>query len=199
MTVENEESTNVDQTPANAEGVESQNSEVGLESLVNERLLTESKKYKARARDAEKRLKEIEQQKLESQGKYKEMYESVNTQYSELKNNLYHERKNNAVQTIAGQYGCVDYDALMKLGNHELLVYDEEVNRVDGVESFIDEARRKYPYLFQKKTPPAINSSVPAASAQDFEPRTMNAADIAKMSSTERVALMMNMEKKRKG
>jgi len=202
MTIEQGSSTNVEPTPENSEGNENQtheleNDQADLEKLVNERLLQESKKYKSRAREAEKRLKEIETAKLQEQGQYKEMYEDVNNRYTELKNNLVHERKNNAVSSMASKYGCVDHSALLKLGNQDLLVYDDDNNNVDGVEAFVEDARRKYPYLFQNKVKPNLNQNVPAAGNQDFQPKKITAADIAKMPTQERMKYMLELEKQK--
>lgn len=159
-----------------------------------ERLLRESKKFKERALRSEKELADLKKRDLETQGNFKVMYEDLSKQYTSLKNNLVKERISSAIKIQAEKFGCTKPDTLLKLGNVELLQYDEESNEVFGSESFVEDVKSKYPEFFQTKSIPTINPTVPGGMVRQKE---MSSADIAKLPQQERIKILMGMMQKR--
>lgn len=154
----------------------------------NERLLEESKGYKSKYQETRKTLEEIEKAKLEEQGKYKEMYSKTQEKYDSLLSNLVQERVKSAVSSVASKDGCIDVEALLKLGNTDLLEYDQESNTVHGADLFVEEAKKARPFLFNQKTNPVINAGSPSGSVQ----KSMTAKDAAKLSKSDWTKVLLN-------
>lgn len=140
--------------------VEEQTPETKAES-VNERLLRESKEYKAKMQQALRELETLKKAKAEEQGDFKKLYEQAASELTETKKAIKRNTIKSKVQEVALRSGCVDVDGLLKLGNPELLQYDEDNAEVFGVELFIDEAKRSKPYLFSQQKPASVNPVTP--------------------------------------
>lgn len=61
----------------------------------NERILQESKEYKGKWQQMRKEQEQREQATLEEQGRYKEMYQTLEGKHTELLKNVVHERVGN--------------------------------------------------------------------------------------------------------
>ena len=128
---------------------------------VNARLLDESKKYKKAYQDTRSKLEELEKSKLQEQQKYKELYEQTEQKYQGLYKSLVKEKIRSSVADKASKAGCLDVDALLKLGNAELLQLDEDTLDVHGADTFVEEAKKAKPYLFQAAKASNINATTP--------------------------------------
>ena len=129
----------------------------------NTRLLEESRRNKLRYQEAQKKLEALENAKMAEQGKYRELFEAEKSKNEKLLQGLIKERVRSAVQKKAEQAGCLNVDALLKLGNTELLQYDDESMQVVGEEHFVERAQQDHPYLFQPKTQSVVNTTSPGA------------------------------------
>jgi hypothetical protein len=183
-----------DQAPANAgesQVLENQAGEQATkvdEPSVSERLLFESQKNKKSARDAEKKyletkkqLEEFKNQQLQEQGKYKELYDSLREKHEGLQRTTLEREIDTGVKLFAKDSGCVDVDALLKLGNRQLLQYDEETGQVHGSEVFVEEARKNYPYLFNTQSKPVINPSTPGGVRVASQNKTYDKMSLAEL------------------
>lgn len=133
-------------------------------SEVNARLLSESKKNKALAQELKSKLAKYEVQEksqLEEQARFKELYEKEKGQRELLLKTVIKEKIKSSVADKALKAGCVSVDDLIKLGNSELLQYDEETLDVHGVDTFVEEAMKSKPYLFKSTKTPTINAATP--------------------------------------
>lgn len=175
-----------------AHEVDSQAQEAGTHSEVNDRLLKESKAFKSRALSAERELERIQKASLEEQGKFKEMYEATQQKYESLMKNLVKEKIKSSVSDHASKVGCVNVEALLKLGNPSLLEFDEEQGTVHGSDLFVEEARKQHPYLFNSAKTAAINSASPGGPLKE---KKLTAAEIAKLPADQKAKLWASMWK----
>lgn len=109
---------------------------------------------------AQKRIRELEQEKLRSTGDYKKLYEQEKTRAEELDTKL----KRNTQAFIDVQKRAVIKDALVKAGmrndalklvdqaNMESVVVDTDDGsfKVLGVDSFVSKYKSEYPFMFSK-------------------------------------------------
>lgn len=142
---------------ANQSGTEAQAPVEGTAA----RILEESKKYKARMLAAEKELESLRKSKLSEQGEYRKLYEAEVQKSKTLFENLAKKEIHNQVASVAAKAGCHDIDALLKLGKAELLELDTESMSVSGSDAFVEEAKKRYPWLFSTQKPAAINPASP--------------------------------------
>lgn len=175
------------ETQANAETSGQTTETENQASEVNARLLAESKKYKSAYQEAKQKLEEVEKSKLQEQSKYKELYEQTEEKYKTLYKSLVKEKVRTSVADVAAKAGCHDVEALLKLGNSELLQVDDESLKVDGVEAFVEDARKNKPYLFQSVKQASINSVTPGGGVT----KTKSLKD---MSSTELMAQLRSLK-----
>jgi hypothetical protein len=132
-------------------------------SEVNERLLKESKEWKAKAQQYEQQLKA----EAEKKGDYKALYEAEAQRVAELAKRRKADVIKNSIESMAAKAGCVDSDALLVLGNKELLQYDDENEKVYGVDAFIEEAKKARSYLFKSAANAAVvNAAAPGGSVE---------------------------------
>lgn len=134
------------------------------------RLLEESKRYKKRALEAEKKMEAFEKAKLEEQGKYRELYEQYKTQFEELKSQTMRDKVSFEVKQHAAKVGCVDVNALLKLGRSDLMQFDEQTGEIHGVDLFIEDAKKTSPYLFKTQPTPTINPATPSGALDKPKP-----------------------------
>jgi hypothetical protein len=151
---------------ANAAEAEKAATEGQPGSEMNERLLAESKKYKKQYQETKSKLEELEKSKLKEQAQYKELYEKAEDKYQTLYKALVKEKVKTAVTDRASKAGCVDVEALLKLGNTQLLQIDEETLEVQGTDVFVEDAKKLKPYLFGSPKAPTINSATPGGVAK---------------------------------
>lgn len=183
------EQTKVVEAPANAEtdvevetdGAESQPA-AQLKST-NERLLNESKKNREAYLKAKKELDELKQKQLSEQGKFKELYEKANAELAQIKKQSMLKDISFSVKLAAEKSGFVKPDNALKLGNSELLQYDEATGQVFGVETFVDELKKEYPQLFSQAQKSVINPMAPMGVTTE---KKLTAADVTKLKGAEK-------------
>lgn len=190
------ETTNVEATAPNAAETHTESqAEVTAESAaqINERLLKEAKAYKVRAQSAEREIEKQKATALQEQGKYKEMYDTLNGKYSDLRKGLAREKVKSSVSDIAAKAGCLNVDALLKLGNPELLSFDEDTLSVDGAQEFVAAAQREHSYLFNSQGQARVNGTTPGGPIP--QPKKLDARAIAKLSPKDKAAAWANAMK----
>lgn len=158
-----------------------------------QRLEEESKKYKKNWQTLKGEAEAKQKVFLEEQGKYKELYEVERKKSEDLFKNFVRNKVESSVGGVASKFGCVDVDALLKLGNVELLQYDENNHQVVGVETFVEESKKKYPYLFQGQQKAQINSNMPNSGYE--KPFSINKDNFSKLSKDDRTKVLANLLK----
>lgn len=146
---------------------------------VNQRLLNESKKYKEQFKTVKQELDSYKKKQLEEQGRWQEIAKQKEEELKQFQEAFINEKINSSLSKAAEKSGCLDVDALMKLGDHSLLKFDDESMRIDGVENFIDNAKQKYSFLFRNAQMPQVNSVRPGGPVQ--EPKAYSAQDVARI------------------
>lgn len=152
---------------------------------VNERLLRESKEYKAKYQELKSKLDEEAKNKLVAEGNLKEALEMERKEKEDLKRQFVRTKLEMAVSTAAAKAGCVKPEVALKLGNLGLLDLDESNWSVNGVDSFIEDLKKENPYLFQTSKPPVVNAATPGGAA----PKSLTAAEIAKLPADKKAEI----------
>jgi ribosomal protein L19E len=162
------------------------------------RLLEESKNWKKRATQAEKELEDLKKKEAESQGQFKKLYEEEKKRNEEISKSYIRTQVKMSVDDLAKKAGCVNVEALMKLGNPELLEYNQENGNVYGADLFIEDAKKHHPYLFSAGVkPPTINPATPGGVVPG---KKLTVAEILKLPPSEQkkywAAALQNSAKK---
>lgn len=153
---------NATEVAANAEPTKTEVQQGDSSSELNtERILAESKEWKKKYQAVKSEKEAAEKSKLQEQAKYKELYEKADVKYQTLYKTLVKEKVKAAVTDVASKAGCVSVDDLLKLGDVQLLQVDDESLEVQGVSTFVDEAKKNKPYLFTANKSQTINSATP--------------------------------------
>lgn len=152
----------------------------------HDRVLKESNKWKHRALAAEQKVESSERETLESQAKWKELYEQTRTKYEEAQQREVSLKLGNAVTKKASEVGCLNVDDLMSLGDTSLLNYDPETGEVHGVDMFVEQAKATKPYLFSSKVPSSVNSTLPSGGLK-VEPGKEDYSKLSKDAILERL------------
>jgi len=142
-----------------------------------DRILSESKNYKKRAQAAERRLKEFEESQLKENEKWKEAYEKKANEYESLEKRIVQNAVQSEVRQAAIKAGCIDPDAVVRLGDLSSLEYDPETNSVVGVDDLIQSLQAGKSYLFAKPTAP-VTSGIPKA-PKDAPPEKPTMSSVA--------------------
>jgi hypothetical protein len=155
-----ENSVSDDVAAANAEANNSQ-----AES-VNDRLLKESKTWKAKATEAQKELERLKEAERKKQGKWQEIAQETQTKLEDLQKKIIKQKVATSLAQAAPKYGWAgkNLDTLLRLGDHSLLQYDEAGESVEGVESYMEALKKAEPTLF-RNIDARINDKAPNASA----------------------------------
>jgi len=165
--MEQVETPNGEQTPANAELVNAADTkELDPAQLkaTNERLLAESKKNREAYLKSKQELDRKESEykaKLEQDGKYKELYEKSAADLANLKKQNMFQTVQNQLRSAAEKAGFVKPDTILKFGNQNLLTHDEESGAVYGIDAFIESVKQELPQLFTATKTPVINPMTP--------------------------------------
>ncbi len=162
------------------------------------KVLNEKAKLKERLADVEGKYTAETNKKLEEQNNYKALYEQEKEKREKLDTELgEHQKifdytvKANAVQDAVAKGGleCVDYNALFALSDVDLL-QSPDGETVDGVDLFIDKARKELPYLFAKRDIPRANNLPPA-----FQPeQAMTTDGFLKLSKDDQQRYLDNLK-----
>ena len=135
----------------------------------HKRAIDDLHKYKNKAADFEKRLNDLETQKLEENENWKGLAERSKadaekwkTQAEENKSLFVNTQKFSAVRKFAAEAGLKSeaYDDLDLLDLNNVVVETTDSGRyvVHGAKDFVAELKQKRPHWFQSKTPPNVNS-----------------------------------------
>lgn len=132
--------------------------------------IQENKKYREKNRGLEEKLTSLETQRMEEQGKYKDLSESFKSKYDQERAELQKMKASYAFSTVSSQVkleaqklGCKDVDVLISFyskGIREIPI--DEGFKVDqaSLKDFISKAKTEKPYLFEKDAP-KVNDMVP--------------------------------------
>lgn len=128
------------------------------------RSVNAEKKFKSENEALKARLDAYEKDKLESEGKYKELNDQLRKEIEHTKS----ARKSDAAGFIqaqlqsqleveAAKHGCIDTEVLMSLANLPGLVEDVDMDTYraapDKIVEEVERVRKARPYLFEKPTP----------------------------------------------
>jgi hypothetical protein len=160
---------NAEQATANAEQIASDKpltkedllAQLAKIQATNDRLLEESKKYKAKYSEVKEQKDAEEKRLLEEQGKYKELYLKQQQELEATKKAMVYREIKSAVASEATKLGAVDTEDLFKLGNSGLLQYDDSSGAVIGVSEFLDDLRKRKSYLFHSKAAANVSNVIP--------------------------------------
>lgn len=147
------------QTTESVEGIPSKPEAVKYDT--HYRVLQESKKNKERAQLAEKELERLERQRLEEEGKIKELWERDRGELEKLRSEVKLKEIRAQVTSVAMKEGCVDVDALLAVGNKQYLEWDDDDFTLKGVEDFVAAAKRDKAYLFRSNKQSLVNPAIP--------------------------------------
>lgn len=157
----------VDQPAANA-AEDKQEVSAAVKDEASDRLLNESKRYKEERNALKKETAELraklearEKAEQEQQGKYKELFEKSEAQRREVIQKTAKVAIKAKISELATKKGCQSVDALLKLGNAELLEFDLDSGDVNGAELFIEDAMKSSPFLFANQKQISVNASTP--------------------------------------
>jgi len=134
-----------------------------LEALrkTNSRLLDESKGNKTKYQTGQKQLEEFEKDRLKEKEDFKSLSEKLQEKLDAQNVRVAKARIKEAVAAHAD--GCSDIEALLLLGNHKMLSYDEDAESVGGVEDFVRAVKESRPYLFAAVDKEVIHNRPPTA------------------------------------
>ena len=187
-------------TEAEGQSESAEGKEYNAGDLVAKKLIDENRgyrkknsEYRAKLEDMEKQLSQMQEAKLQEEGKYKEAAEFYKTKAAEFESKYKDATSSYAsnvvtsqVRAKAAEMGCIDYEALVKLAPMQDLYdhIDEDFNvKPDAIQSVLEMMQQKRPWLF-KKPGPKIEDGVPSK-----EPPTQSSVggkgslDLARMLS----------------
>lgn len=158
-----------------------------------DKVLSEKKKLAQELSDMKAKFEAIEQEKLESQGKLKELNENLKKQLAEANEKFKSSVQNfgskmlkNSFEQEAQKAGCVDPDALYKLVNFENVEIAEDFSfNQEQLKSVISDAQKSRGYLFKKDATPAKDVT------PNNKQQTNAPTDIYKMKPEELTQLLM--------
>lgn len=160
-----------DQTTEAAPKVEKPNN-IELMERKNRELLTELKSERDKRKSFEDRLSQIEQEKLESQGKYQDINKQLKERMAQVekeKESAIKRFKLNAIEsaitTKALEVGCKKPKAVLKLleDQDKALIEVDDSYQVDGttLSPILDRMKEEYPEFFEK-TSPSVKDVTPS-------------------------------------
>lgn len=148
----------------------------------------EAMKYRKKNAELNKRLEQLEQDKLQSAGKWEEAYQKTKSERDSLAKEKETIQAKYAFKVVSGQVAqlatemqCVDASALVKLmstdGMLDELQVDDEFN-VDkpSVKQLLDRAKKQFPYMWGK-TAPNIKDAVPKTGETKTDTSTMSLSE----------------------
>jgi hypothetical protein len=152
----NVEGSTDDSAQANAKSESSQES-------VNDRLLKESKQWKAQALEHKKELEKLKEAEKKKQGKFQEIADEYKAKYEELQKKIVKQKVENALIAAAPKYGYAgkSHETLLRLGDGSLLQYDEGTEEVQGVDLYLESLKKTEPALF-RNVETKINDKAPS-------------------------------------
>jgi flagellar biosynthesis GTPase FlhF len=198
-----EKTMEVSQQTANAEATETNGSETQettetqaamVARETHERVLREAKETKAKYQALKRQQEEQDKARLQQNSEYEKLYVAEKEAREKMQKSLLKERIKASVSEAASKAGCIDVEALMKLGNPELLMFDEENLSVSGSQEFVEQARKQYGYLFNSATKAAVNGATPGGGVQ--QPKKITGESVAKMKPQDKLAVWAQLMNK---
>lgn len=170
---------------AEAGGAVEKPQNVSFES--HQKLLGEKKNLKAKYDELEKRLKDIESNKLEAEGKKDEALNSYKKRVEELEGSLSTTKKSFAWNTVVGEIkreamkqGCVNPDKLIRLMSDDQLnaieIDDNFAVSVDSVKRVVEESKKDNGFIFSSPGKAAAHGN-PGKSG-NFETKTKSEEEL---------------------
>lgn len=165
------------------------------------KLLGEKKRRDDELRDAQARLKALEEQELERSGKHEELNKTLKQQLMETEKKLKEKEAKYAWNMVSSQIkqeasrlGCANPDKLLKLLDKDdlntLEVRDDfSVNR-DDLARLLDKAKQDNDFLFRQNIP-HVKDSVPSNKVEKFDPME----ELKKLTPEQMVRRLQQMEK----
>lgn len=152
--------------------IKDQKQSVAYES--HQKLLSEKKKMAERLAEMESKLKSIDEEKLEAQGKLKELNDNLKKQLSEKDQKLKSVFNEFAQKTVKSKFeaeavklGCIKPDALYKLVDMSgVEITDDFGLNEEQLKSMMAEAQKEHSYLFKKEVG-SVKDSTPNPNKPD--------------------------------
>lgn len=160
----------------------------GVPHETHKKLLSEKKAETTKRKELEARIAELENSKLEAEGKKDELIaklrkdlDGVSTKHKETLNGFISQSLNSQVESLATKMGAVDTDAVSKLLDLSDVEVDPKTFKADqdSLETAIGELKKAKPYLFNKAAP-KVNSKMPTGNV-----KTVNGKALKDMTSAE--------------
>lgn len=176
------ESLDIQDTDTNDTQTDESNLELRLKQTSQE-----AKKYRQKNADLNKRLAELENEKLKAAGQWEDAYQKTKSERDSLLKEKETIQAKYAFKVVSGQIAqvatelqCVDPSALVKLmsndGMLDELQVDDDFN-VDksSVKQLLDRAKKQFPYMWGK-TAPNIKDATPKTTdtKQDISTLTLD-------------------------
>lgn len=171
--------------PVEPAALEENKTDIDKEAVLKKsrELLAETKKAKLENLELKKRLDAIEQDKLESQGKYSDINKSLKARIEQYENSLSANNKkfrdrvlNDVISKKAVDLGCEYPELILKLmdpSEKELVDVDDNFNvNESSAESVLSGLKNKYPNMFKQKI---VNTKDVTPNPASFVPPTPGA------------------------
>ena len=162
------EATGVEQVDGSTSAPEANaNATESSQESINDRLLKESKAWKAKASDAQKELERLREAEKKRQGKYQEIAEDYKLKLEGLQKKIVKEKVQSALIQAAPKFGFAgkSADTLLRLGDASLLQFDEATDEVQGVDVYMESLKKTEPALF-RNIDARINDKAPSIDSQ---------------------------------
>jgi len=173
------------------DSVNTENAEVKALKSHSEKLLAEKKKLAKDHDDLKQKLATMEQQSLEAQGKYKEMYEQAKKTAEDKEVQVKNLVKEFGSKTLKSSFtqeaqkaGCIDAEALYRLVDLGTVEIGDNFSfNQDQLKTVLVEAQKSRSYLFNKE----------ASAPKDATPNNKQqngTLDLSKLTFEEKVKLL---------
>ena len=141
----------------------------------NQRLLDESKSWKAKYQGVQSKVEEAQTEQMQQKNDFKGLYEKTLEKVGSLEEEVRSQQKSGLEKTLQYEVAKVAKDAedtdlllaAVKLKKKDLLGYDRESGTWKGVGDAVDELRVSNPGLFVKDKPGMINGRPQSAVPKD--------------------------------
>lgn len=159
-----------------------------------DKVLGEKKKAMAELDELRRKASELENEKLESQGKQSELIDSLKKQVAERDQKLNQKTAQyaqnvifSAIKAEAVRQGCIDPEALIKLADMNSLEVDTETFTVsqEDLNRLITNMATEKAYLFKKQVP-GIKDATPGVSKDDLNGKV----DLSKLTLAQRAEML---------
>ena len=141
----------------------------------NQRLLDESKSWKSKYQSVKSQAEERETEAMKQTNDFKGLYEKTLEQVDALKTGLVSEKKDNLEKTLRYQVASSAKDAedmdllvaAVKMKKKDLIAYNGDNGKYDGVDDAINDLRQTNPGLFSVNKPSMMGGRPGSAISKD--------------------------------